>query len=61
LHSFTPSTNPTTLSDLVSSPAPPSPAPAEMSRGFYNPWNMWRPTLCRRSSEPWPNPSDNGN
>ncbi|XP_056131690.1 transmembrane protein 131 [Lampris incognitus] len=60
LHSFAPSANSTPLNDLVSSPAPPTPAPAEMSR-TYNPWSMWRPTLSRRSSEPWPNPSDNGN
>ncbi|XP_071779528.2 transmembrane protein 131 [Centroberyx gerrardi] len=60
LHSFAPSTNSTTLTDLVSSPAPAPPAPTEMSR-TYNPWSMWRPTLSRRSSEPWPNSSDNGN
>ncbi|XP_029905058.1 transmembrane protein 131 isoform X2 [Myripristis murdjan] len=60
LHSFPPSTNSTTLTDLVSSPAPPSPAPTELSR-TYNPWSMWRPTLSRRSAEPWPDSSDNGN
>ncbi|KAM4628602.1 transmembrane protein 131 [Polymixia lowei] len=60
LHPFAPSTNSTTLTDLVSSPTPPTPAPTEMSR-TYNPWSMWRPTLSRRSSEPWPNPSDDGN
>ncbi|XP_076004717.1 transmembrane protein 131 isoform X2 [Genypterus blacodes] len=60
LHPFAPSTNSPTLTDLVSSPAPSTPAPTEMSR-TYNPWNMWRPTLSRRSSEPWPSSSDNVN
>nr|XP_046247715.1 transmembrane protein 131 [Scatophagus argus] len=60
LHSFPPTTNSTTLTDLVSSPAPSPPASTEMSR-TYNPWSMWRPTLSRRSSEPWPSSSDNGN
>ncbi|XP_072295624.1 transmembrane protein 131 isoform X2 [Eucyclogobius newberryi] len=47
-------------SDLVSSPAPSSPAsPNELSR-TYNPWSIWRPTLNRRSSEPWPT-SNNSN
>ncbi|KAM7388663.1 hypothetical protein PAMP_024824 [Pampus punctatissimus] len=59
LHSFSPPTNPTTLTDLVTSPAPSPPASTEMSR-TYNPWNMWRPTLSRRSAEPWPSP-ENGN
>ncbi|KAK5870262.1 hypothetical protein PBY51_024914 [Eleginops maclovinus] len=58
LHPFPPTSNSTTLTDLVSPPTP-SP-PAEMSR-TYNPWSMWRPTLSRRSSEPWPSSSDNGN
>ncbi|KAJ8350384.1 hypothetical protein SKAU_G00255140 [Synaphobranchus kaupii] len=62
LHSFTP---PTTgpLGDLIgSSEAPPQPntTPTEIGRA-YNPWSMWRPTLSRRSSEPWPSPPDNGN
>ncbi|XP_048090803.1 transmembrane protein 131-like [Alosa alosa] len=35
-------------------------SPVELSR-TYNPWSMWRPTLTRRSSEPWPNPPDAGN
>ncbi|XP_041115854.1 transmembrane protein 131-like isoform X1 [Polyodon spathula] len=35
-----------------SSAAPPS--NPDMGR-TYNPWSMWRPTLGRRSSEPWPN------
>ncbi|KAF7646763.1 hypothetical protein LDENG_00182760 [Lucifuga dentata] len=60
LHPFAPSANSTTLTDLATSPAPPTPAPTEMSR-TYNPWSMWRPTLSRRSSEPWPSSSDNGN
>uniref|UniRef100_A0A8C9YB76 Transmembrane protein 131 n=1 Tax=Sander lucioperca TaxID=283035 RepID=A0A8C9YB76_SANLU len=60
LHPFPPTTNSTTLTDLVSSPAPSPPASTEMSR-TYNPWSMWRPTLSRRSSEPWPSSSDNGN
>ncbi|XP_039666049.1 transmembrane protein 131 isoform X2 [Perca fluviatilis] len=60
LHPFPPTTNSTTLTDLVSSPTPSPPASTEMSR-TYNPWSMWRPTLSRRSSEPWPSSSDNGN
>lgn len=60
LHPFAPSTNPTTLTDLINSPTTSTPAPTEMSR-TYNPWSMWRPTLSRRSSEPWPSSSDNGN
>ncbi|CAB1314409.1 unnamed protein product [Coregonus sp. 'balchen'] len=63
LHSFTPTTT-STLPDLPSStpalglaPAPPA-APTEMT---YNPWSTWRPTLSRRSSEPWPNQSDDTN
>ncbi|XP_062251484.1 transmembrane protein 131 [Platichthys flesus] len=60
LHPFPPSTNTTTLTDLVNSSAPSPPASTEMSR-TYNPWSMWRPTLSRRSSEPWPSSPDNGN
>ncbi|XP_034737612.1 transmembrane protein 131 isoform X1 [Etheostoma cragini] len=60
IHPFPPTTNSTTLTDLVSSPAPSPPASTEMSR-TYNPWSMWRPILSRRSSEPWPSSSDNGN
>lgn len=60
LHTFSPTTNSPTLTDLVSSPAPSPPASTEMSH-TYNPWNMWRPTLSRRSSEPWPSTSENGN
>uniref|UniRef100_A0A671VA90 Transmembrane protein 131 n=1 Tax=Sparus aurata TaxID=8175 RepID=A0A671VA90_SPAAU len=60
LHPFSPTTNSTPLTDLVSSPTPSPPASTEMSR-TYNPWSMWRPTLSRRSSEPWPSSSDNGN
>ncbi|XP_033847981.1 transmembrane protein 131 [Periophthalmus magnuspinnatus] len=48
-------------SDLVSSPAPSSPAsPNELSR-TYNPWSIWRPTLNRRSSEPWPTSNNSEN
>ncbi|XP_028259280.1 transmembrane protein 131 isoform X2 [Parambassis ranga] len=59
LHPFPSATNTTALTDLVNSPAPSPPATTEMNR-TYNPWNMWRPTLSRRSSEPWPSSSDNG-
>ncbi|KAJ8407276.1 hypothetical protein AAFF_G00278500 [Aldrovandia affinis] len=69
LHSLTPPTS-GPLPDLIvgsdtSCPAPalPTPAvaaPAEMSPA-YDPWNMWRPTFSRRSSEPWPNPSNINN
>ncbi|KAK5931265.1 hypothetical protein CgunFtcFv8_027427 [Champsocephalus gunnari] len=60
LHPFPPaSSSSSTLTDLVS-PVAPSPPPSEMSR-TYNPWSMWRPTLSRRSSEPWPSSSDNNN
>ncbi|KAJ4918218.1 hypothetical protein JOQ06_002009, partial [Pogonophryne albipinna] len=41
-------------------PRHPVAPPSEMSR-TYNPWSMWRPTLSRRSSEPWPSSSDNNN
>ncbi|XP_041647015.1 transmembrane protein 131 [Cheilinus undulatus] len=60
LHPFPPTTNSTTLTDLVSSPAPSPPATTEIGR-TYNPWSMWGPTLSRRSSEPWPSSSDNTN
>ncbi|XP_047442865.1 transmembrane protein 131 isoform X2 [Mugil cephalus] len=60
LNPFAPATSPTTLTDLVSSPAPSPPAAAEVS-WTYNPWSMWRPTLSRRNNEPWPSSSDNGN
>ncbi|XP_031160576.1 transmembrane protein 131-like isoform X2 [Sander lucioperca] len=46
LRPFPPTTNSTTLTDLVSSPAPSPPASTEMSRP-YNPWSMWRLTLSR--------------
>ncbi|XP_034036534.1 transmembrane protein 131 isoform X2 [Thalassophryne amazonica] len=59
LHPFSPSVTTTTLTDTANSPAPSTPAHTEMSR-TYNPWSMWRPTLSRRSSEPWPSSSDNG-
>ncbi|XP_053178852.1 transmembrane protein 131 [Scomber japonicus] len=60
LHPFAPPTNSTTLTDLVTTPTPSPPASTEMSR-TYNPWSMWRPTLSRRSSEPWPSSPENGN
>uniref|UniRef100_A0A8C6TDC6 Transmembrane protein 131 n=1 Tax=Neogobius melanostomus TaxID=47308 RepID=A0A8C6TDC6_9GOBI len=45
--------------DLAPGPAPSSPAsPNELSR-TYNPWNIWRPMLSRRSSEPWPTSPSN--
>lgn len=57
LHPYSPAVNSPTLTD----PLDPSPAPsADMSR-TYNPWSMWRPTLGRRSSEPWPSPSEDAN
>ncbi|KAJ8351780.1 hypothetical protein SKAU_G00232560 [Synaphobranchus kaupii] len=66
LHSLTPPTA-SPLSDLIGSsdngcpvPSPPSAPPAEI-RHTYDPWNMWRPTFSRRSSEPWPNHSNNNN
>lgn len=59
LHSFAPTTSSTTLTDLVNSPTPTTPASAE--RRPYNPWSMWGPTLSRRSSDPWPSSSENGN
>ncbi|XP_029005175.1 transmembrane protein 131 isoform X2 [Betta splendens] len=60
LNPFSPTANPPTLTDLVTSPAPSPPASTEMSRNF-NPWSLWGPTLSRRSSEPWPSSSDSGN
>ncbi|XP_051928946.1 transmembrane protein 131 isoform X1 [Hippocampus zosterae] len=57
LHPYSPAVNSPTLTDpLESSPSP----SADMSR-TYNPWSMWRPTLGRRSSEPWPSPSEDAN
>uniref|UniRef100_A0A3Q2ZDL6 Transmembrane protein 131 n=1 Tax=Hippocampus comes TaxID=109280 RepID=A0A3Q2ZDL6_HIPCM len=57
LHPYSPAVNSPTLTD----PLDPSPSPsADMSR-TYNPWSMWRPTLGRRSSEPWPSPSEDAN
>uniref|UniRef100_A0A6Q2YNT2 Transmembrane protein 131 n=1 Tax=Esox lucius TaxID=8010 RepID=A0A6Q2YNT2_ESOLU len=35
-----------------------SPSSTSPTIPTYNPWSMWRPTLGRRSSEPWPNQSD---
>uniref|UniRef100_A0A8C2WWH8 Transmembrane protein 131 n=1 Tax=Cyclopterus lumpus TaxID=8103 RepID=A0A8C2WWH8_CYCLU len=60
LHPFPPPPGSIALTDLVGVPAPSPPpvaATTELSR-TYNPWNMWRPTLSRRSSEPWPSSSD---
>ncbi|XP_053716578.1 transmembrane protein 131 isoform X3 [Synchiropus splendidus] len=59
LHSFAPTTSSSTLTNLVNSPTSSPSASNEMS-GTYNPWSMWRPTLSRRSSEPWPSSPDNG-
>uniref|UniRef100_A0A1A8BHX9 Transmembrane protein 131 n=2 Tax=Nothobranchius kadleci TaxID=1051664 RepID=A0A1A8BHX9_NOTKA len=58
LHPFSPPTNSAALTNLVNSPAPP--VSTGMSRTF-NPWSAWRPTLSRRSSEPWPSSLDNDN
>uniref|UniRef100_A0A3P8X7K9 Transmembrane protein 131 n=1 Tax=Esox lucius TaxID=8010 RepID=A0A3P8X7K9_ESOLU len=63
MHSFSPtSTSP--LANLMGGTdggtapqAHSNPSPTELSP-TYNPWSMWRPTLGRRSSEPWPNQSD---
>ncbi|XP_005166018.2 transmembrane protein 131 isoform X1 [Danio rerio] len=60
LHSFSPPAT-STLPDLVSHTAPPTPAPNDMGR-TYNPWSMgWSPSLNRWNSEPWPNSPDNNN
>ncbi|XP_051567447.1 transmembrane protein 131-like isoform X2 [Myxocyprinus asiaticus] len=60
LHPFNPPTS-STLTDLVSHTAPPTPAPNDMGR-TYNPWSMgWSPSLNRWNSEPWPNSPDNNN
>nr|XP_055068518.1 transmembrane protein 131 isoform X1 [Misgurnus anguillicaudatus] len=60
LNPFNPPT-PTTLPDLVSHTAPPTPAPSDMGR-TYNPWSMpWSSALNRWNSEPWPNSPDNNN
>ncbi|XP_048855047.1 transmembrane protein 131 isoform X1 [Brienomyrus brachyistius] len=63
LHSLAPVTS-APLSDLICGPdgscptlAPPSTPAPEIGRA-YNPWSVWGPTLNRRSSEPWPDPSD---
>ncbi|KAJ8247017.1 hypothetical protein GJAV_G00257820 [Gymnothorax javanicus] len=64
LHSLTstataPIGDPIGSSDTSCSAAVPPPASeAEIGRA-YDPWNMWGPTLSRRSSEPWPKHSDN--
>uniref|UniRef100_A0A8C9V152 Transmembrane protein 131 n=1 Tax=Scleropages formosus TaxID=113540 RepID=A0A8C9V152_SCLFO len=66
LHSLS-SPSPAPLTDLIAIPdssssacsaltQPTNPVP-EIGR-TYNPWSVWRPTLGRRSSEPWPNPTD---
>ncbi|XP_051782826.1 transmembrane protein 131 [Erpetoichthys calabaricus] len=52
----------TALTDLIgngdNSIAAPLPANTTEIGRTYNPWSMWRPTLGRRSSEPWPNSSN---
>ncbi|KAL4656850.1 transmembrane protein 131 [Arapaima gigas] len=68
LHSLSP-TSTAPLSDLMgvtdssatcsTLTQPTSPVP-DIGR-TYNPWSMWRPTLVRRSSEPWPNSSNKSN
>lgn len=61
LNPFSPTTSSAALTDLITSSAPPPPpSSTEMSRP-YIPWNMWRHPWSRRSSEPWPSSSDNGN
>ncbi|CAN9500273.1 unnamed protein product [Ophioblennius macclurei] len=70
LNHFCPTASSPPLTDLVAGSAqhsqPPQPLPSspssppEMSRA-YIPWNMWRHPWSRRSSEPWPSSSDNGN
>ncbi|XP_067369702.1 transmembrane protein 131 isoform X3 [Channa argus] len=57
LNPFAPTTNSTTLTDLMNTPSPLPSASTEMSRTF-NPWSSWGPTLSRRSSEPWPSSND---
>ncbi|XP_037106097.1 transmembrane protein 131 isoform X1 [Syngnathus acus] len=59
LHPYSPAANPPTMTDPLE-PSPPPPPPADISR-TYNPWSMWRPTLSRRSSEPWPSSSEDNN
>ncbi|XP_036401411.1 transmembrane protein 131-like isoform X2 [Megalops cyprinoides] len=67
LHSLTPPTT-APLTNLIgnnnSCPAPAQPTPTTTTNQIshtYDPWNMWGPTLSRRSSEPWPNHSKNNN
>ncbi|XP_051563177.1 transmembrane protein 131-like isoform X3 [Myxocyprinus asiaticus] len=58
LHSFNPPTS-STLTNIVSHTAPPTPSPNDMGHS-YNPWSMgWSPSLNRWNSEPWPNSPDN--
>uniref|UniRef100_A0AAR2JS89 Transmembrane protein 131 n=1 Tax=Pygocentrus nattereri TaxID=42514 RepID=A0AAR2JS89_PYGNA len=49
-----------TLTDLVSHTAPPTPAPTDIGRPYY-PWSMWPPQPSRWNSEPWPNNPDGNN
>ncbi|XP_057696827.1 transmembrane protein 131 isoform X2 [Corythoichthys intestinalis] len=58
LRPYSPAANSHMLTEnLVCSPVPLQPSPADVGR-TYNPWSMWRPTLSRRSSEPWPSTSE---
>ncbi|XP_061680776.1 transmembrane protein 131 isoform X2 [Syngnathoides biaculeatus] len=54
LRPYSPAANASTLTDHLMSGVAHSP---DMSR-TYNPWSVWRPTLSRRSSEPWPSSSE---
>ncbi|XP_077440164.1 transmembrane protein 131 isoform X2 [Vanacampus margaritifer] len=54
---YSPAANSPTLTDPLNPSPPPS---GDMSRTF-NPWSMWGPPLGRRSSEPWPNSSEDSN
>ncbi|XP_028299716.1 transmembrane protein 131 [Gouania willdenowi] len=60
LNPFSATTSSAALPDLVNS-SPLSPPPPPSTASSYIPWNMWRPSWNRRSSEPWPSTSDNSN
>ncbi|XP_056156989.1 transmembrane protein 131-like isoform X2 [Lampris incognitus] len=51
--------SPPSSSHLIGSHDNGGPTPSQTGP-TYNPWSVWRPTLNRRSSEPWPNSSNNG-